>query len=451
MNARQAPPQTVAEAKIAADYVGARLSLPGGDAVAKLRDAAFDAFMAAGLPTRRVEAWHYTDLKRAMAQALPMAVPPAATSIPAQGARLDRLSPRRAGVESLRIVLVDGHFIPELSDLAGLPQGVTLQSLSDALAQGDAALIEALAAPGLGKGDAALALNTAFKQGGFVLDIAPGVHVAHPIEVVALASGVPAQAVYGRSLLRLGAGAQLTLVEIEACDSGLVEQRNSALVCQIGDSATCEHVFVPAELAPGSAHIAHLLVSLQAGASFNSFTLARGGGLLRRQVFLRFDGEYAKGQLAGANLLKGRDHVDTTLIIEHVAPNGQSREYFKSVLDGDAIGVYQGKVIVAPGAQKTDGAMKSQAILLSDGATMNNKPELEIFADDVVCGHGATVAQLDEDQLFYAQARGLPKGDAEAMLLEAFVDESADRIENEAIRAHVVALMSDWFASRRRT
>ena len=108
-------------------------------------------------------------------------------------------------------------------------------------------------------------------------------------------------------------------------------------------------------------------------------------------------------------------------------------------------------MIVAPGAQKTDGAMKSQAILLSDGATMNNKPELEIFADDVVCGHGATVAQLDEDQLFYAQARGLPKGDAEAMLLEAFVDESADRIENEAIRAHVVALMSDWFASRRRT
>ena len=449
MNARQAPPQTVAEAKIVADYVDARLSLPGGDAVADLRDAAFDAFMAAGLPTRRIEAWHYTDLKRAMAEALPMAAPSTPSSILAQGARLATLSPRMDGVESLRIVLVDGYFIPALSDVARLPQGVALQSLADALAQGDAALIEALAAPGLGQGDAALALNTAFMQGGFVLDIVPGVQVEHPIEIVALSSGASAQSVYGRSLVRLGDGAQLTLVEIEACDSGFVEQRNCALVCQIGDGATCEHVFVPAALAPGSAHVAHLLVSLQTGASFNSYTLARGGGLLRRQVFLRFDGEHAKGQLAGANLLKGRDHCDTTLIVEHVAPNGQSREYFKSVLDDDAIGVYQGKVIVAPGAQKTDGAMKSQAILLSDGATMNNKPELEIFADDVVCGHGATVAQLDEDQLFYAQARGLPKGEAEAMLLEAFVDETADRIESEAIRAHVIALMSNWFASRR--
>jgi Fe-S cluster assembly protein SufD len=112
MNARQAPPQTVAEAKIAADYVGARLSLPGGDAVADLRDAAFDAFMAAGLPTRRVEAWHYTDLKRAMAEALPMAAPPAPSSILSHGARLETLSPRIDGVESLRIVLVDGYFVP---------------------------------------------------------------------------------------------------------------------------------------------------------------------------------------------------------------------------------------------------------------------------------------------------------------------------------------------------
>ena len=129
MNARQAPPQTVAEAKIAADYVGARLSLPGGDAVAKLRDAAFDAFMAAGLPTRRVEAWHYTDLKRAMAQALPMAVPPAATSIPAQGARLDRLSPRRAGVESLRIVLVDGQPVRSCVVPAGSVVGQEITTL----------------------------------------------------------------------------------------------------------------------------------------------------------------------------------------------------------------------------------------------------------------------------------------------------------------------------------
>jgi Fe-S cluster assembly protein SufD len=450
MNARATPPQTPAEAKIAADYVGARLTLPGGAEIGDLRDAAFDAFMAAGLPTRRVEAWHYTDLKRAMSESLPIAAPPAATSILAQGARLASLSPRIDGVEAIRVVLVDGHFIPALSDLARLPQGVTLRSLADALAQDDASLVDALAAPGLGQGDAALALNTAFMQGGFVLDIDANVDVGNPIEIVSLSSSVAAQAIYARSLVRLGAGARLTLVEVEACDNGAIEQRNCALVFQLADDAALDHVFVPGELAQGSAHVAHLLASLQARTSFNSFTLARGGGLVRRQIFLRFDGEHAKALLAGANLLEGRDHWDTTLVVQHVAPHCESREYFKSVLDGEATGVYQGKVIVAPGAQKTDGAMKSHAILLSDGATMNNKPELEIFADDVVCGHGATVAQLDEDQLFYAQARGLPKHDAEAMLLEAFVDEATDRIDNEFIRAHVAGLIGEWLAARRR-
>src|SRR5205085_4398334 len=133
------------------------------------------------------------------------------------------------------------------------------------------------------------------------------VEMAHPVEIVSLSSGADAQAVYARSLVRLGAGARLTLVEIEACDHGCVVQRNSALVCQIGDDAALEHVFAPAELAPASTHVAHLLATLQSRASFNSFTLARGGGLMRRQIFLRFDGGHAKAQLAGANLLKGRD------------------------------------------------------------------------------------------------------------------------------------------------
>jgi Fe-S cluster assembly protein SufD len=132
-----------------------------------------------------------------------------------------------------------------------------------------------------------------------------------------------------------------------------------------------------------------------------------------------------------------------------VAPHCESREYFKTVLDGEATGVYQGKVMVAPGAQKTDGSMKSQAILLSDGASMNNKPELEIFADDVVCGHGATVAQLDEDQVFYAMARGLPKAQAESLLLEAFIDEATDRVENEDLRTMLAERIGLWLAARK--
>ncbi len=433
---------SAAEAKLAADYSGVRAALPGNSAVGQLRDAAFDQFKQAGLPTRRVEAWHYTDLRLAMRDVLPLA------KATRTDVALNTLAPAIADVDSIRLVLVDGFFAPELSDVACLPKGVSVASLADVLAKGDAGLMEALSAPGMGQNDAALALNTAFMQGGVIIDVAPATQVATAIEIVALASDGAAQAVYSRSLLRVGHGATITLIEREAGGASHAQQRNHAFVVSLADEAQFEHVFVPAPMSAGSTHVASMLVTLGAKAQFNSFTLTCGGGLLRRQVFMRFDGEHAKGQLAGATLLQGKDHADTTLIVQHVAPHCMSREYFKTVLDGDATGVYQGKVIVAPGAQKTDGAMKSHAILLSDGATMNNKPELEIFADDVVCGHGATVAQLDEDQIFYAMARGLPKPVAQSMLLEAFVDEATDRVESEPVRAYLTGLIAQWLKAR---
>jgi len=440
---------TAAEAKLAADFADARKVLPGSGAVHALRTAAFDSFVVAGLPSRRVEAWHYTDLRGALREALPMAAQPPASATSALRVRLEKLVPRIAGLKTWRLVLVDGYFIADLSDAAALPKGVRVMSLADALVCGDAAAVELLAARGLGESDAALALNTAFMQGGVLVDIAQNTTLEQPLEIVSLSSGAVGQAVYARSALRVSKGAQVTLIESEACESMTAEHRNCALVIAVGEGASVEHVFVPAPLASGSTYVASLMTTLAASANFNSFTLALGGGLLRRQAFMRFDGAQGRGQLAGASLLKGKDHADTTLIVQHVAPHCHSREYFKTVLDGDATGVYQGKVSVAPGAQKTDGAMKSHAILLSDGATMNNKPELEIFADDVVCGHGATVAQLDDDQVFYAMARGLPKEDAQAMLLEAFVDEATDRVENEALRAHLTTLIGAWLSARR--
>ncbi|MDB5595250.1 MAG: FeS assembly protein SufD [Hyphomicrobiales bacterium] len=449
MNAQVTPMRTPAEAKIAADYESARATFAGQDAVVRLRDDAFGLFLQAGLPHRRVEAWHYTDLRQVLREALPLAGVPSSTAILAQGARLEALAPRTEGVDAVRIVLVDGFYISSLSDIARLPEGVFVRSLADALEQGDPEIIEALAAPGLGGGDSVLALNSAFMQGGVVIEVAEGTQVAEPVEIVTISTNDEAQSLYQRSLVRLGTGSKLTLIETDAADGSQVEQRNVALVVSLGTDAVLDHVFVPAQLPVGSSHVAHLLVTLGHGADLSSFTLARGGGLMRRQAFVRFDGEHAKAQFAGSSLLKGRDHSDTTMIVEHVAPHCESREYFKFVLDGEATGVFQGKVIVAPGAQKTDGKMKSQAILLSDGASMNNKPELEIFADDVVCGHGATVAQLDDEQVFYAQSRGIPKPDAEAMLLEAFVDEATDHVRHEGLRDMLTARIGDWLAERR--
>ena len=229
---------------------------------------------------------------------------------------------------------------------------------------------------------------------------------------------------------------------------GTAVQKNDALVFDLGragrDRARGDVFF---HRSVDSIHVSTLVARLGERARLTSFALVTGAGLLRRQGFLRFEGVHAKASLAGVSLLRGRQHADTTLVVHHVAPHCESREFFRHILDGEATGVFQGKVVVAPGAQKTDGVMKSQAILLSEDATMNNKPELEIFADDVVCGHGATCGELDADQVFYVQSRGLPRPEAEALLLEAFAAAAIDRVDERAAARH--AARQDTGVARR--
>ncbi len=189
-------------------------------------------------------------------------------------------------------------------------------------------------------------------------------------------------------------------------------------------------------------------MTVGAKSEFRGFGLVARGDLTRRQIFASQDGDGAKVYLSGLALLDGARRADTTLEVTHAAPHGESREYFRHIVADESSGTFQGKVIVAPHAQKTDGAMKSQAILLSPTAAMNNKPELEIFADDVVCGHGATVGALDPEQIFYVQARGVPRAEAEAMLLEAFGAEAIDRIEDGEVADALRERMRVWLAAR---
>jgi Fe-S cluster assembly protein SufD len=191
-----------------------------------------------------------------------------------------------------------------------------------------------------------------------------------------------------------------------------------------------------------------LIAHLDDHASLNSFALVEGAGLSRRQIFARLDGEHAKVALNGATLARGRQHADTTLVVDHAVPHGESRERFRNILDEQATGVFQGKIVVRPHAQKTDGVMQSKAILLSDHAVMNNKPELEIFADDVTCGHGATCGRLDKDQLFYLMARGLQHHEAEALLIEGFANEAFEGLNDESLRDFLVARISAWLTAR---
>jgi Fe-S cluster assembly protein SufD len=185
-----------------------------------------------------------------------------------------------------------------------------------------------------------------------------------------------------------------------------------------------------------------------AHARFNEFLFTLGSGVLRNQLFVHFAGEGTIAAIRGVSLLNGRQHADTTLIAEHAAGGCTSRELFKSVLDGESHGVFQGKIIVRPHAQKSDARMATHALLLSDTAEADNKPELEIFADDVQCGHGATAGSLDENLLFYLRARGIPEQEAQSLLIQAFVGEAVEGIEHAGLRDCLMEHVAAWVAAR---
>jgi Fe-S cluster assembly protein SufD len=389
------------------------------------RAAAFARFAAAGLPTRRVETWHYTDLRAWMADAAPILPAPAQADVEAARSRLARRERLAAGPQ---LVLLGGRFIAELSD--PLPTGVSI-------AEG----VAAHAAD-----DPLAALNEALSPCGYTISVMREANIAEPIMLLHLGDDALSCSVYSRTAIDFGVEARASFLEIfEGAHAGV--QRHSATILTLAEGARAKHVAVVGD-EPGL-HIETQICELAKGAELTAFGLISGGDLTRRQIFVRMLGEEAKASLGGLALIDGARRADTTLQVVHAAPAGTSREFYRTIVDDDAIGVFQGKIIVEKAAQKTDGAMKSQAILLSPRAQMNGKPELEIFADDVVCGHGATVASLDPEHVFYLQSRGIPDSDARGMLLEAFGGEAIDRVEDKLLVDALRARLTAWLGPRK--
>ncbi|MBO0733908.1 MAG: SufD family Fe-S cluster assembly protein, partial [Methylocapsa sp.] len=399
---------------------------------------------ATGLPHRRMESWHYTDLRTLMRRALPLAAPPGEKQTKALGRELAKARLKQ------RLVLADGFFVPGLS--TGLPPGVGVRSLAPVLAEGRPDLIALLAQKDLAPQDPAVALNAALMQDGVVVEIAPGAKIAEPIHLVHVSASPSPAASYTRSILVLGAGSSVHFAEsYRAANMAPIapeSQINSCLILCAGDGATLSHTAALIGRAPGRLQIETVMARLGSGAKLDSFALTAGPGLLRRQIFLRFEGAGAQAAVSGVSLLRGREHADSTLRIEHAAQACLSRESFRYVLDEEATGVFQGRIIVAPEAQKTDGKMLCKSILLSDLAAMNSKPELEIFADDVACGHGATCGGLDPEQLFYLRTRGLAAGEAEGMLLEGFAGELVEAIPHKGLAAAFREDIGAWLSGR---
>ncbi len=237
------------------------------------------------------------------------------------------------------------------------------------------------------------------------------------------------------------------LIESHEGPPGTDYQVNAALELFVGDEAHVDHVKIIGEGAD-ALHVSTLAAAIGAHARFNSFTFTSGGAVVRNQLFLKFDGEGTVAAIRGATLVRGRQHADTTLIADHVARDCQSREVFKAVLDDEAHAVFQGRIIVRPHAQKTDAKMMTKSLLLSDRAEADNKPELEIFADDVQCGHGATSGALDDDLKFYLMARGIPAAEAEALLIQAFLGEAIEGIEHAGLREALMETVAAWLKAR---
>jgi Fe-S cluster assembly protein SufD len=271
--------------------------------------------------------------------------------------------------------------------------------------------------------------------------------IEKPIHLAYMFSGDAPAAMYPRTLVLVEPGAQVTLIETFDGPAGLDYQVNTAVALSVGDGAQVERVKVGREGA-AALHISTVTATVGARADYREFTFTTGSAVTRNQLFLRCSGDGAKVRVSGANLLNGRQHVDSTLVIDHAARGCESREVFKSVLDGESRGVFQGKIVVQPGAQKTDGKMMTQALLLSENAEADNKPELEIFADDVQCGHGATAGRLDENLLFYLKARGIPAKEAEALLIQAFVGEAIDGVAHEGLRETLADRVAAWLKAR---
>jgi Fe-S cluster assembly protein SufD len=420
----------------------ARDRLPGTGKVASAREAAFAAFTQVGLPHRRIEDWKYTDLRALLRDVLPLAAAPDAAefSRAADAVKLHAID----GVR--RLVLVDGVFAPKLSELGGLEKGVSIRTLRDVLETGDTALQTQLFAPD--NANPMVALNSAMMTDGVVIEIADGVVLTQPLQIVHIASGHAPAAMFTRSLLRLGKDAAATLVEsCIAADGAKAYQVHDSLVISIGNNSRLDHVRLN-EDGRDASNISSAVVSLGARAYFNTFGMMSGAGISRYQAAIAFAGEGSTVETNGVNLLNGKQHADTTLFLDHAVPNCSSREIFRAVVDDRAHSVFQGRIIVQPHAQKTDAKMMTRALLLSDEAEADNKPELEIFADDVTCGHGATTGALDESLLFYLRARGLSEKEAQALLIQAFVGEAIESIVNDGLRELAIAAARRWLEAR---
>lgn len=444
MAPRFTDPETAAPYLAPLERLDAELPGLGVSWVRALRDLGRTRFAAAGLPTLKNESWRHTNLKPLSAEAFePVGVRDAL-------AGFDRLpTVRLYGETGPRLVFVDGRLRPALSTLADLPENVELTSLAQVLDGDPEWLGEHLGRLTELDANPLAALNTAWIDDGAVLRIGRGVEIAEPIELVYVSLGREgAHTVHHpRTLIVVEENAKALVVEHHVSLGDAVTFANHVVEVSVGAGAGLRHYKVQRE-GTNAFHIAHTTARVARDASYASFVLNAGARIARNEIAVALAEPGAACRLDGAYMARGVQVCDNTTFIDHKAPNGASREVYKGVIGDEARGVFQGKILVRPGAQKTDGHQLNRTLLLSERAQIDAKPELEIYADDVKCSHGATAGELDDDQLFYLRARGIPLDQARGLLVAAFLSDVLDDIPEEGVRDAFAAVIDGWMKGR---
>lgn len=378
------------------------------------------------LPGDQAEDWRFTNVAPLLRQPFDLA----------DGARKGDISlPPPVSPDAIRLVFVNGFFVPELGRLPAFPN-VAIGNLAnpgtDHLRQ-----IESILGQVADPSDQVFtALNAGLVSEGAYVLIPPGTVFPYPVEVIyASRAGEKAVASHPRTLLFAGRNSQVTLIEryLGEREAGGVYLTNAVMEVSLEEGAVVDHVKVQGESLTAY-HLANTQVVQKRGSTFTSHYVSLGGALVRNETRVRFEGEGCSATVNGLYVAAGKQHMDNFTVIDHAQPHCESHELYKGVLDGQAHGVFNGKIFVRQDAQKTDAKQTNKVLLLSEGAVINTKPQLEIFADDVKCTHGATVGQLDEGQLFYLRSRGLPLDEARRILTFAFANDVVGRIRLESLR-----------------
>ncbi|HTU00565.1 MAG TPA: Fe-S cluster assembly protein SufD, partial [Candidatus Sulfotelmatobacter sp.] len=340
-----------------------------------------------------------------------------------------------------RLVFVNGRFAPALSSREPLPRGVRVESLARATVEDRGAVEAHLARYADYERDAFRALNTAFLQDGAFVALPAGTALDVPIHFLYLSApnGEPVMT-HPRNLLVVGDGCQASIVEDYVSLRDGVHFTNALTELVVGENSTVSHYLIARE-AETAFNVSTLRSQQARSSSLTSHSVLLGGALVRRNVHPVLNGEGGECLLNGLFVPHGRQHMDNYMYVEHASPHCDSRQFYRGILDDHARGVFHGRIIVHKGAQKTDAKQTNNNLLLSENAQIDTKPQLEIYADDVKCTHGATIGQLDEEQLFYLRSRGIDEVAARAILLEAFASESLDRMNLEPVRRQLRALL----------